>query len=366
MVVLNSSSRTPREILAQNQATDHLTSQWIRTHTDHQFRAHLLRHPDLPLKHAGVGLARKIGMDEALRRFHDLNRLEGVMACFDADCLCDPNYLVELDSHFTRHPRSPGCSIHFEHPLEGPLDPVIYEAVAAYELHLRYYIGAQRFAGFPFAYQTVGSAMAIRAGAYMKQGGMNKRQAGEDFYFLNKIIALGQFTELNATRVIPSPRPSDRVPFGTGKAVRARLENQDSGPAKSYPFQAFRDLRQFLGLAPAFYGMNKADIDSAVERLPESIRSYLQPLNISKSLLEMGRHTASASAFEKRIFRWFDAFQIMKFVHHARDHYFGAQEITEAAGELLRELGLEAAEGTSGLLKQYRGLVKASLAPENT
>ena len=89
------------------------------------------------------------------------------------------------------NPRSPGCSIYFEHPLHGPLEPKVYEAIAAYELHLRYYVQALRYAAFPYAHHTIGSSMAVRADAYAKQGGMNKRQAGEDFYFLHKIIPLG-------------------------------------------------------------------------------------------------------------------------------------------------------------------------------
>src|SRR4029434_9989987 len=95
----------------------------------------------------------------------------------------------------------------------------IYKAIAAYELHLRYYLQALRTAGFPHGYHTIGSSMAVRARTYMEQGGMNRRQAGEDFYFLHKLIPLGGFTELNSTTVYPLPRPSNRVPFGTGRAV---------------------------------------------------------------------------------------------------------------------------------------------------
>src|SRR5213594_3575687 len=99
--------------------------------------------------------------------------------------------------------------------MAGLLDPKVAEAIAAYELHLRYYVRALRYAGFPYAHHTIGSCMAVRADVYKKQGGMNKRQAGEDFYFLQKIIPLGHFTDLTETKVIPSSRPSDRVPFGT-------------------------------------------------------------------------------------------------------------------------------------------------------
>ena len=68
--------------------------------------------------------------------------------------------------------------------------------------------------------------MAVRPEAYMKQGGMNRRKAGEDFYFLNKIMSLGGFGECAETTIYPSPRTSKRVPFGTGQAVLRNVETK--------------------------------------------------------------------------------------------------------------------------------------------
>jgi hypothetical protein len=46
---------------------------------------------------------------------------------------------------------------------------------------------------FSYAYHTVGSAMAVKAYQYVKVGGMNRRQAGEDFYFIQKLVHSGNF-----------------------------------------------------------------------------------------------------------------------------------------------------------------------------
>ena len=48
-----------------------------------------------------------------------------------------------------------------------------------------------KFAGYPWAMYTVGSAFAVTAEAYVKRGGMNRRQAGEDFYFLQNLAHIG-------------------------------------------------------------------------------------------------------------------------------------------------------------------------------
>ena len=233
---------------------------------------------------------------------------------------------------------SPACSIYFEHPLEGELAPEIYEAIVAYELHLRYYVQALRFAGFPHAYHTIGSSMAVRARAYMEQGGMNRRRAGEDFYFLHKMMPLGGFTELNSTAVYPSPRPSDRVPFGTGRGVSDWLQQPGK---RTYPLQAFDDLRVFL--QPVRSLMTQPDLRAA----PASIRTFLAEQDFESALAEIRGHTSTAAAFCKRFFRWFDGFRAMKFVHHARDHFYGEEEVEVASAGLLARLGRSPARAST-------------------
>lgn len=347
IVVLNSSENASHTVLERNRATAETARDWIAQHEAPSMRHHIWHCPGLPAKHAGVGLARKIGMDEAVRRLSQADHLrDGVLVCLDADCQCAPNYLTRIESHFKQYPDTPGCSIYFEHPLTGPCSTDVYNAVANYELHLRYYIEGLRYAGFPHGYHTVGSSMAVRAPVYTQQGGMNKRQAGEDFYFLHKIIRLGGFTELNSTTVLPSPRPSNRVPFGTGRAIQDALAGK---PFLSYPTEAFQDLKCFLS--------HVSDSPKDVPTLPESIRTFLATQNFSAAMEEIARNTAGQSAFRKRFFRWFDGFMAMKFVHHARDNYYGQRDVCGEARRLLqlrKELTPESSASAFELLEIYR------------
>ena len=57
---------------------------------------------------------------------------------------------------------------------------------------------------------------------------------------------MGNFTELNTTTVIPSPRVSDRVPFGTGKAV-GEIVSADQRSLETYNFKIFVELKEFVG-----------------------------------------------------------------------------------------------------------------------
>jgi len=361
IVVINSSAGSRPETLRQNQVTLEAASAWAAQRTDPQLQFHFLHFPELPGKHASVGLARKIGMDEAARRFNDVgNPHEGIIVGFDADCRCERNYLTAIERHFRNHRRAPGCSIYFEHPLDGPLDAKVYEAVTAYELHLRYYVQALRYAAFPFAHHTIGSCMAVRADIYQQQGGMNKRHAGEDFYFLHKIIPLGGFTDLTETTVFPSPRPSDRVPFGTGKAVGDFLRGER---ILTYPPQAFLDLKILFEQMPDMYrGRNSACAKQ--DLLPESVVTFLRAQEFETALSEIRENTSSEAAFRKRFFAWFNGFRAMKFIHHARDNFYGDAEVVEAANNLLE---LASGEGESKvassmrqLLDRYRALDKGA------
>src|SRR5580765_8155479 len=97
MVVVNSPDGCAEEIRCQTQATLKIGAEWIAQHRDERLTFHTLPFPGLPAKQAGVGLARKIGMDEALWRFDDVGRTEGIIAGYDADCRCETNYLTALE-----------------------------------------------------------------------------------------------------------------------------------------------------------------------------------------------------------------------------------------------------------------------------
>ena len=360
IVVINGSEKDDSDVSVQNLITLCETTDWLDERRKHWLPIHLLYHSKLPMKHAGVGQARKIGMDEALRRLGDVGQAEdGLIVCYDADCRCSANYFTGIESHFTSHPTAPGCSIHFEHPLDANEWTALgfggdapsrggFDGIAAYELHLRYHVRAQKFIGFPYGFHTIGSAMAVRAWAYVKQGGMNRRQAGEDFYFLQKISWLGPVTELTNVTVHPSPRLSDRVPFGTGRAVGGFVAN---GRLTTYPLQAYRDAQWLLGQAEALRETGQPSDDP-----PEAMARFLGNDFCEAVVPELRANSGDRAAFRKRFLRWFNAFRLMKFLNVARDEVYGPAAVEVAAVELLGQMKrpLPKPGDAAGLMRQYR------------
>lgn len=339
IVIINASELADKDVKAQNEATHSAVEAWVVQHQKANFCVHTIFQNELPKKHAGVGLARKIGMDEAVYRF-DLLQRDGIIVCFDADSKCDPNYFVAIENHFEQHPKTPGCSLYFEHPLAGDDYPSeVYEGIIHYELHLRYYNLALKFCGLPYAFHTVGSSMAVRSSAYQKQGGMNKKKAGEDFYFLHKIIELGHFTELKTTRVIPSPRISDRVPFGTGKAIGDWVAKNEK-EYYTYSFESFLLIQGFVQSVPRLYTEDLHAIDFLLDNPHKTLLlNYLNQQNFTIALSEIRSNSKTKEAFVKRFYKWFNAFQVLKLVHYLRDNGLNNGKIELEVLHLLERIG---------------------------
>jgi len=352
LILINAPADAPAEILEHNLGTLKATREWIADHPHPCMDFHVWLDHSFGKKEAGVGTARKILMDEAVRRFNLLERPEGIIASMDADAVVQPNYLEALVDHFQDKTASrsstgsgpDGCSVRFEHPLapdspkdfpaDRPYSPSVYRAITQYELYLRYYLQSVRYTGYPYAYHTVGSSFAVRADIYCKEGGMNRRQGGEDFYFIQKVAQRGNFSQCNATCVFPSPRPSERVPFGTGPAVGRLSEGDD--PLLTY------DPRPFGMLKDLFAGIGNPEVhnDSGLGNLKgpwsEPLQSFLENQDFNGALNEIRANSASARAFQKRFWRWFNMFRIMKFLHWARERAYPDIPVGDAAAELLR------------------------------
>ena len=357
ILVVNQSTNASDEVKEQNQRSIEAINAWGQQLQNSSLICHIMSALDLPSKHAGVGLARKIGMDEALRRFASIDR-NGLIVCLDADCTVHQSYLKELESNFCTENFVAG-NIYYEHPLEGDIEATP-SGIGKYELGLRYYVNALRFAGYPYSYHTIGSSMAVSAITYAKSGGMNRRKAGEDFYFLHKLIPLGGFQELNSTAVYPSSRTSERVPFGTGLAMlkwQEQISNGQSHELETYCLKTFRDLKEFIASIIALRECTGTVMyTNAVKTLPHSIQEFLMSQNFHDVLNSCIAQSTSEAAYLKRIYAWLDGFTVLKFVHFARAHFYPEVPVEKCARELLDSIHANS-DGSDGvLLETYREL----------
>lgn len=338
ILVLNSACDAPIPVIEQNKKTLANFNDWNKNNNRESICFYILNKMNNPVRIAGAGLARKIGMDEAVNRFFMLGNSDGIIVSLDADALVEDNYFTEIERFFG-DPSINGCSLYFEHQINEEMDKKLKTAIIQYELYLRYFVEALRFINFPYAFHTIGSCFAVRVDAYCKQGGMNKRKAGEDFYFLQKLFQLGNYKELNSTTVFPGVRKSKRVPFGTGQSIVNITERSSGSLLNVYAFTAFLPLKYIYGNIQKLYSDN-FPVDEFISQIKEfSLKEYLLNKEFKKKVEELRFNTSHFSAFEKRFYSRFNNFFIIQYLNYAHKKDYQKVYVVLALKNLLTQRG---------------------------
>jgi hypothetical protein len=361
IVVINAPENAPEDCIENNRQTVLDIISWKEKNPGCFFRLFYFSVEKPLVKGWGVGLARKTGMDEALRRLDSINNPNGIILNLDADCTVEENYLEAVFSELYNEPSHSACSIYFEHPASGQkYSENIYRYIVLYELHLRYYIQALSYTGFPWVFHTVGSSIAVKALPYIKVGGMNRKQAGEDFYFVQKLVPLGGYFSLNSTTVHPSPRISVRVPFGTGASIN-KLMADESPTFRTYSFNAFSDLRAFFGYIERVFDSQENLLFEIYSAFPDGLKSYMSVNEWTEKMIEIKTNTSNFQSFSKRFFNWFNMFKIVKYLNHVHNSFYEKVPVEKAALELIESSAHNSLQSTDplNLLTYYRNLEKS-------
>lgn len=267
---------------------------------------------ELPRKRGGVGLARKIGMDHALSCL-DWNR-EPLLISLDADTLVEPSYLPCLCDHFARTNHGAAVLPIRHQPAANETHQL---AIERYELFLRSYVLGLAVANSPYAFMTVGSAMACTAEAYLKCGGMNTRSAAEDFYFLDKLAKTCGVRQVNGTTVHPSPRASQRVPFGTGRSITTQLSGDTQ--VAFYPVMPFLILQQWLKLVSDNPAATADRLLADATKIDPDLGVFLTETGWLDTWPKLQRTHRQATARLTAFHGWFDGLKTLRLIHHLCD-----------------------------------------------
>lgn len=339
IIVVNAPADADKESIRHNKECIINIKSWKKENPKCFFRLFVFDAGQPSIDKWGVGLARKAGMDEALRRFNSIGKPEGVIVSLDADCIVEKNYFASICDNLLKKKEHSACSIYFEHPVSGKEYPEKnYKYIILYELHLRYYLQSLKFTCFPYAFHTVGSAIAVKAVLYVKAGGMNRRQAGEDFYFVQNLVGTGGYFSLNTTTVYPSPRESYRVPFGTGPSIIKLIDNTSNG-FLTYNIDAFKELRQLFSTTTKLFRSSYLEILDFHKALPDGLKSFIDGEEWSLKIDELNKNSSSEESFVKRFFGWFNMFKIVKYLNHVHSDIFEKQSVADAASLLLSLTG---------------------------
>ncbi|MDR2910979.1 MAG: glycosyltransferase [Bacteroidales bacterium] len=323
LIVINHSETSGDTIKQNNLKTKLEIEGWVSGIKNETIKFFVIGPVEFKKKWAGAGLARKKGMDEAVCRFNHIRKPDGIIVSLDADTLVEKNYLVEVEKHFSENPKHVGATIAFRHETKG-LPPKHLEGIRRYEKHLYYYKEALKYTGYPFAMFTIGSAFAVKVDAYVHRGGMNRRQAGEDFYFLQNLVQIGTVGEISSTKVYPSARLSNRVPFGTGPILQKWM-NGEKDLAKTYNFKAFVDLKCFFDMRTKLFKMEQTEYENLLSVIPESVSDFLVYDNFWIELDNLNKNCSTSETFQVRFFQTFNAFKILKYINFVHKNHYRMQ-----------------------------------------
>ena len=260
---------------------------------------------ELPNKFAGVGLARKIGMDLALPY---LSKKRSLIFSTDADTVLNKNYLSVVINYFNKN-KIKAAVVGFQHLTKEY--PSIKKIINEYENFLLLTAKKIKKAGSPYGYVSMGSTMICTKGAYVAIGGMPKKKATEDFYFLQELTKHCGVHTISNILVYPSARPISRVYLGTGY----RMEQSQNGfkiQNLSYSDDSFLLLKKWLDLGTSSWQCNLNHVLDKTNDINSSLTTFIINEHIKDIWENLQSSSPSKVHFIHQFHRWFDGLKTIR------------------------------------------------------
>jgi len=259
----------------------------------------------IPNKLAGVGFARKIGLDFSLNHIVS----EGSLLCsLDADTLINEHYLKKVKDNFKKDINA--AVINFKH--QKSQNPIIEEGIRKYEKSIKKIAREIELTGSPYGYVSMGSTIVCNVKSYISCGGMNTKAATEDFYFLQALAKYTKIHKINELLVFPSSREENRVYLGTGFRMDEYLKN---GLFKNLDFkkESFLEIKKIIQIITQY---QNREYDFIIKEMNEKINKKSMQFLIKKDFKNVWKKFKKNSKNKKQFMlffhQWFDALSIIK------------------------------------------------------
>lgn len=262
----------------------------------------------------GVGLARKIACDIILQLFYTGLIKSPWIFSTDADVILPKDYFSCMDGINNQYS---AVVLDFIHITE---DDYLSHLQYCYDFKLRYYLAGVQYARLGYSYIPLGSTLIINALCYAQVRGFPKRNAGEDFYLLNKLAKMRPVNYqpdcLPVVRI--KSRFSDRVPFGTGPALLALSRLQEGQSYRYYHPKCFVLLKQWQVYLLACWSEDCLKIQAPEN--PE-LRALYNYWKFKRVVSQCQSQVTSSKRWSQFVHQWFDAFKVLKTVHYFDKYY---------------------------------------------
>lgn len=255
----------------------------------------------------GVGLARKIGCDIALKYYTQGFIKQPWIYSTDADVVLPKNYFPQSIDNNADYS---AIVLDFKHVSD---DKHLNQLQFYYDFKLRYYHAGITYAGIEYNCIPLGSTLIVNMECYAQVRGFPKRNAGEDFYLLNKLAKIKPIKYRVDDLVVEiQSRISNRVPFGTGPALAQISNLANVNEYKYYHPSCFTHLKQWFLYLQSLWDGGCLNLSEPTDKNLQDLYEYLSCKTVFK---KSQTQITSANRWQQFIHQWFDAFKVLKAVH---------------------------------------------------
>jgi hypothetical protein len=248
-------------------------------------------------------------MDLTLNHLKDKRSL---LFCTDADTTVDSQYLKTVLNYF-RKDDADAAVVGFCHLI--PENTALAHTIKEYEEFLLLTARKIKEAGSPYGYVAMGSTMVCTAEAYTAVGGMPRKKATEDFYFLQELAKFCGVHEIPDILVYPSPRPMSRVYLGTGYRISQAQQGYDID-SLYYSKQAFILLQKWIELGTTSWKINLVELLAIIRSQNKELKNFLIKEGIENIWKNLQASSPSENHFSRQFHRWFDGLKTIRFLKH--------------------------------------------------
>ena len=161
----------------------------------------------------------------------------------------------------------------------------------------------------------MGSAMICDKNAYVSIGGMPKKKATEDFYFLQELAKYCGVHTIKKILVFPSSRSESRVYLGTGYRM---IETKKGFKVNSlsYSEQAFSYLKKWLKIGTSSWKLNLTELLTKTTDVNMQLTNYIIKENIEMIWPKLQNTSSTEFHFINQFHRWFDGLKTIRFLKY--------------------------------------------------
>lgn len=286
----------------------------------------------LPAARPGLSMARKVGLDEALRRM-DTASHEGILVLSSADVRYSRSYFVAVCQALLNNQIPGACYSQFQYSGAGEPDAV-KQAAVLYELYLHYLNVGASLCGFPYPLVIPAPAISLTATAYIKSGGYAATYNEQSTAFVARLNELGNFKRIPQVQVTLLARNEVRPGSEAARTIARMSRRNRSRLYVPHP-NGFALLYRLLSSLPELYLAEHLKLRQVAD-LGAPVQRYFDKLFFDEHIAKLRQNSRHLASFQERFFQWFNAARVMQFLKFLSDEIHPPMHVEHSLTVLLQ------------------------------